>query len=99
LRRVVLQKISEKHDGCATPYFLRLGRHSKQARDERYLAGDVSFVYSLHLAFPHDVQHFITLERSLHGLEGKEAHAKFDEPFDEEVILLPVLLTYFTRRN
>jgi hypothetical protein len=86
--RVVLQKISEKHNGCATSYFLRLGRHSKQARDERNLACDVSFVYPLHLPFPHDVHHLIALERPPRCLEGKEAHTKFDEPFDEAVILL-----------
>ena len=45
------------------PFLLRLSRHSKQASDERYLACDVSFVYPLHLAFPHDVHHFIALER------------------------------------
>ena len=45
------------------PFLLRLGRHPKQARDERYLACDVSFVYPLHLPFPQDVYHLIALER------------------------------------
>jgi hypothetical protein len=45
------------------PFLLRLGCHPKQARDERYLACDVSFVYPLHLPFPHDVHHLIALER------------------------------------
>jgi hypothetical protein len=58
------------------PLLLRLCRHSKQVGDERYLACDVSFVYPLHLAFPHDVHHFITLERPPCSLQGKEAHAR-----------------------
>lgn len=79
---VGLQKILKKHDGHATLYLLRLGCHSEQARDERNLACDVSFVYSLHLSFPHVVHHLIALERPPSCLQGKEALVKFDEPFD-----------------
>ncbi len=74
--------------GVQLPFLLRLGRHSKQLGDERNLASDISFVYPLHLPFPHDVHHLIALERSPRCLQGKEAHARFDEPFDEAAILL-----------
>lgn len=70
------------------PFLLRLGCHSKQARDERNLACDVPFVSPLHLPFPHEVHHLIALKRPPRRLQGKEAHARFDEPFDEAVILL-----------
>src|SRR5947209_5174814 len=39
------------------PFLLRLGRHSKQARDERHLACDVPFVYPL--PFPHTILPFL----------------------------------------
>jgi hypothetical protein len=42
----------------------------------------------LYLSFPHEVYHFIALECPPRCLQGKEAHAKLDEPFDEAVILL-----------
>jgi hypothetical protein len=62
------------------PCLLRLGRHSKQARDERNPAGAVSFVSPLYLPFPHAAQHLIAVERPPHCLQGREAHARFDEP-------------------
>jgi hypothetical protein len=88
LWRVVLQKISEKHNGCATPFLAALSRRSKQARDDRNLACDVSFIYPLRVPFPHAVHHLLALERPQRCLQGKEAHSRFDEPFDETMVLL-----------
>ena len=65
--------------GVQLPFLLRLDRRFKKARDERYLACDVSFIYPLQLPFPHNVHHLIALERPPRCLQGIEAHANFDE--------------------
>jgi hypothetical protein len=48
----------------------------------------VSFFYAKDLPFPEHVHRFIALQGSPRGLERKEAHPEFDEPFNEAVILL-----------
>ena len=67
---------------------LSLGRHSKQAGDERHLPQDVSFFHAAHLAFPDHVHDLVSLQGSPRTLEGKEAHPRLDQPFDEAVVLL-----------
>jgi hypothetical protein len=50
--------------GRKLPFLLRLGRHSKQAGDERHLPEDVSFFHATHLPFPDHVHHLVALQGS-----------------------------------
>jgi hypothetical protein len=78
------------------PCFLfSLGGHSKQVGDEGDLLADVSFVHSLHLPFSDPMHCFLSLECFPCRVEGKEAHAWFDQTFDETVILFNQVIQVF----
>jgi hypothetical protein len=47
------------------PFLLSLGRHSKQAGDERNLPQTVPFFDASHLPFPDHVHHLVSLQRVL----------------------------------
>jgi hypothetical protein len=83
----VLQKLSGEHEGRDPPFLLSLGRHSKQAGDERCLTWAVSFVPPSHLSFPNHVHHLVSLSCSPRALEGKEAQSWLDESFAQAVVL------------
>ncbi len=46
--------------GVQLHFLLRLGCHSEQAGDERYLAYDISLVHPLHLPLSHQVHHLVS---------------------------------------
>ncbi len=64
-----------------------LGRHAKQTGDERELAHDVPFFDTTHLPFLHHVHDLISLQGSPRRLKRKEAQPRFDQWFDEAMIL------------
>ena len=64
-----------------------LNCYSEQLSDEHYLTGAVSFVHTLHLYFPYHVYHFIALQCSPCRVKRKEAHAWFNQSFDEAMVL------------
>ena len=95
LQRVVLQKIREKRWKGKSRLLLSLGGHSKQAGEECHLPQDVSFFHAMHLAFPDHVHDLISLQGSPRTLEGKEAHPRLDQPFDEAMILFNQVIQVF----
>ncbi len=66
--------------GRKLPFLLRLGRHSKQAGDERHLPRALSCVHPMHRSRANQVHRFIALERSSCRFHGKEAQPWFDQP-------------------
>jgi hypothetical protein len=88
---VPLQKLTGELEVLKSYLLLSLGRHSKQAGDERNLPQDVPFFDTAHLSFPHHVHHLISMSRVPCGLKGKEAQPWFDASltrgWDEAVIL------------
>ncbi len=93
---VVLQKISLERNEHEDPSFLlSLGCHSKQAGDEGDLTSDVAFGHALHLPLADHVHALVPLERPVCGLERKETHPWFDQPFDQAVVLLHQIIQVF----
>ena len=74
---------------------LGLGRHSKEAGDEGDLPGDVSFAHPADLSLAKHVHDLVALQRSPGRFQGKEAHPRLDQPFDEAVALLDQVIEVF----
>src|SRR5437773_8010643 len=72
--------------GMKLPFLLSLGRHSKQAGDERHLPLDGSFAHPSDLSLANHVHDLIPLERSPCRFNGKEAHPWLDQPFDKAMV-------------
>src|SRR5947209_1371567 len=66
---------------------LCLDGYSKQFSDECCLAWRLSFLHPSHLSFPDHVHDLISLEGSPCRFKRKEAQSRFDQPFDEAVVL------------
>ena len=81
--------------GRSYPFLFSLGRYSKQAGDEGSLPSHISFVHPVHLSLANHVHRFIVLERSSCRFYGKEAQPRFDQPFDEAVVLLNQVIQVF----
>ena len=77
------------------PFLLSLGRHSKQAGDERHLPLDVSFAHPSDLSLANHVHDLIPLKRSPCRFHGKEAQPWLDQPFDKAVVLLNQVIQVF----
>ncbi len=76
-------------------FTLRLGSHFKQSADECHLTYEVGFIYPSHVPLPHHVHHFISLQGSPCALEGKEASPRFDESFDEPMVVFDQIVEIF----
>src|SRR5258708_5825105 len=92
----VLQKTEEEHkERSFAGLLLCLDGHSEQFCDKRRLSQAVSFAHSLHLSFSHHMYYFISLQCSPGRLERKEAHAWFDQSFDESMVLFDQVVEIF----
>jgi hypothetical protein len=76
-------------------FLLRLGNQFEQAGNEGNLSRDVPLFHPMHLSLPKHIYALISLERVPCGLERKEAHSWFDQPFDEPVILFDKIVEVF----
>jgi glyoxylase-like metal-dependent hydrolase (beta-lactamase superfamily II) len=79
-----------------SPFLLYLSSYSKEASDEGHLPTAVFFVYPSDLSLANHVHDLVSLQRSPCCLEGKEAHAWLDLPFDEPMILLDQVVQFLT---
>ncbi len=73
---------------------LGLDGHSKEAGDEGDLPAAVPFAHPSDLSLANYVHHLISLQRSPCCFKGKEAQPRFDQPFDEAVVLLDQVMAY-----
>ena len=74
---------------------LSLGDHSQQAGHELDLPADVSSPNPARLPFSDHAHRLIALQRSPRCLKRKEAHPRFDESFDEAMVLLDEVVEVF----
>src|SRR5579862_7808819 len=95
LLRVVLQKFLKTARNTSTLCLFSLSGHSKEAGNKGCLPHTISFFGSAHLPFPQHIHDLITLQRLPRCLKGKEAQPRFDQPFDEAVILLDQAVEIF----
>ena len=78
-----------------TSKLLCLDGYSKQFSDECCLAWRLSFLHPSHLSFPDHVHDLISLEGSPCRFKRKEAQPRFDQPFDEAVVLFNEVVHVF----
>jgi hypothetical protein len=74
---------------------LGLGGHSKEAGDEGDLPAAVSFAHPSDLFLANHVHHLVSLQRSPYRFNRKEPQPRFDQPFDETVVLLDQVIEVF----